>query len=73
MKTVVLSCILLLVFTGGEVFGHTLQETNAAVQTTLWKVVASNPTDDLESDDLFNVPPNSMGLKENDDVDKLKF
>ena len=63
MKTVVLSCILLLVFTGGEVFGHTLQETNAVVQTALWKVVAANPIDNFESDDLFNVPPNSMGLK----------
>ena len=62
MKTVVLSCILLFVFTGGEALGHTLQETNAVVQTALWKVVASNPTDNIESDDmheLLNVPPNN--------------
>ena len=62
MKSFVLSCILLFVFPVGEAFGHTLQETNAVVQTALWKVVASNPTDNIESDDmheLLNVPPNN--------------
>ena len=73
MKLVVLIGILSCAILKGEAYGHTLQETNAVVQTALWKVVAANPTDNFESDDLFNVPPNSMGLKENDDVDKLKF
>ena len=62
MKLVVLIGILSCAILKGEAFGHTLQETNAVVQTALWKVVASNPTDNIESDDmheLLNVPPNN--------------